>query len=52
MYATSSAVYVIFLIPTALGQNIATVIVGRFIGGCAASTVSFRTVYDSFLASC
>ncbi|BGP52668.1 hypothetical protein JCM8202_004805 [Rhodotorula sphaerocarpa] len=51
LYVISSLVYLIFFIPVAYGQNIATVIVARFIGGIAASTGSTLvggTVADLF----
>lgn len=37
---TSSMVMTLFLIPTAIGTNITTIVISRFIGGCAASTGS------------
>jgi MFS family permease len=40
MYVGSSFVYMVFYLPIALGQNITTVIIARFIGGIAASTGS------------
>lgn len=51
LYVVSSLMYTIFFIPTAYGQNIATVIIARFIGGVAASTGSTLvggTVADLF----
>ncbi|TNY23171.1 MFS general substrate transporter [Rhodotorula diobovata] len=51
LYVVSSLVYLVFFIPTAYGQNIATVIIARFIGGIAASTGSTLvggTVSDLF----
>ncbi|GJN92132.1 hypothetical protein Rhopal_005162-T1 [Rhodotorula paludigena] len=51
LYVVSSFVYLVFIIPIAYGQNIATVIVGRFIAGVAASTGSTLvggTVADLF----
>ncbi|GAA5908018.1 hypothetical protein JCM8208_004025 [Rhodotorula glutinis] len=53
LYVISSLVYLVFFIPTAYGQNIATVIIARFIGGIAASTGSTLvggTVADLFEA--
>ncbi|KAL8284121.1 hypothetical protein RQP46_004870 [Phenoliferia psychrophenolica] len=54
MYAASSLIFVIFFIPTAMANNIATVIVARLIGGLAASTGSTLvggTIADMFEAS-
>ncbi|GAA5981253.1 hypothetical protein JCM10908_004039 [Rhodotorula pacifica] len=51
LYVVSSVLYTVFFIPTAYGQNIATVIIARFIGGIAASTGSTLvggTVADLF----
>lgn len=40
MYVGSAFVYMVFFLPITLGHNIASVIVGRLIGGIAASTGS------------
>ncbi|GAA5888892.1 hypothetical protein JCM6882_002892 [Rhodosporidiobolus microsporus] len=52
IYCISSLIYLIFFIPTAYGQNIATVIVSRFIAGFASSagsTLVGGTMADLFL---
>ncbi|KAI5481154.1 Major Facilitator Superfamily protein [Pseudohyphozyma bogoriensis] len=54
MYAISTFIYLIFFIPTALAENIATVIVSRIICGLAAScgsTIVGGTLADLFRAS-